>query len=158
MNEDSKQVIVAPQYSQSLVEATLPDLMHMISESIDNQTKVNPIYQAIQEKILERFKDDAELDNMGVKDLMKLLELSTKAQLTPVEQLTKLVQAATALYERSEIESKSKALDAIISKFDSLQDIQDVKVIHAQDISEVVGVEEIKEDDTMQDLNDIING
>lgn len=158
MNEDSKQVIVAPQYSQSLVEATLPDLMRMISESIDNQTKVNPIYQAIQEKILERFKDDAELDNMGVKDLMKLLELSTKAQLTPVEQLTKLVQAATALYERSEIESKSKALDAIISKFDSLQDIQDVKVIHAQDISEVVGVEEIKEDDTMQDLNDIING
>ena len=81
MNEDSKQVIVAPQYSQSLVEATLPDLMRMISESIDNQTKVNPIYQAIQEKILERFKDDAELDNMGVKDLMKLLELSTKAQL-----------------------------------------------------------------------------
>ena len=158
MNEDSKQVIVAPQYSQSLVEATLPDLMRMISESIDNQTKVNPIYQAIQEKILERFKDDAELDNMGVKDLMKLLELSTKAQLTPVEQLTKLVQAATALYEISEIESKSKALDAIISKFDSLQDIQDVKVIHAQDISEVVGVEKIKEDDTKQDLNDIING
>lgn len=158
MNEDSKQVIVAPQHSQSLVEATLPDLMRMISEFIDNQTKVNPIYQAIQEKILERFKDDAELDNMGVKDLMKLLELSTKAQLTPVEQLTKLVQAATALYERSEIESKSKALDAIISKFDSLHDIQDVKVIHAQDISEVVDVEEIKEDDTMQDLNDIING
>lgn len=157
MSKENKNAVVVSNNSQSLVEATLPDLMTMISQSIENQTKINPIYQKIHDKILGIFQKEDELDNMEVKDLIKLLELTSKAQLTPVEQLTKLVQAATALYERAEVESKSKTLDAIIDKFDNLHNAPWNTVEYSTKDAVDGEVDELQEDDTMKDLNDIMN-
>ena len=103
----------------ALIDTTITDLRQMIEESVKFQTQVSPIYQNIADKILGMLNRQEELDHWEVKDLLKLLELSNKAQLAPVEQLTKLVQSVTALYERSQLQDKVDQLTQIVDEINS---------------------------------------
>jgi len=102
--------------SIALIDSTITDLKLMIEDSVKFQVQVSPIYQNIAEKILSMLNKQEELDHWEVKDLLKLLELSNKAQLAPVEQLTKLVQSVTALYERSQLQEKVDNLQQIVNE------------------------------------------
>lgn len=132
----------------TLVNETVPQLISMITEAVSYQIEINPLYQKIHKKILDMFEKDEELENLEVKELIKLMELTQKAQLAPVEQLTKLVQATAALHERSEVDKKTKALDELISKFDSYSNASTIVVVEEP--------RETEEDNTMQDLEDIL--
>lgn len=103
----------------ALIDTTITDLRQMIEESVKFQSQVSPIYQNIADKILGMLNKQEELDHWEVKDLLKLLELSNKAQLAPVEQLTKLVQSVTALYERSQLQDKVDQLTQIVDEINS---------------------------------------
>ena len=102
--------------SIALIDSTITDLKLMIEDSVKFQVQVSPIYQNIADKILSMLNKQEELDHWEVKDLLKLLELSNKAQLAPVEQLTKLVQSVTALYERSQLQEKVDNLQQIVNE------------------------------------------
>ena len=104
-----------------LVDSTVSELTVMIEESVKFQAKVSPVYQTIANKILGMLNKQEELDNWEVKDLLKLLELSNKAQLAPVEQLTKLVQSVSALYERGQLHGRVDELAQLV------QEIKDKK-------------------------------
>jgi hypothetical protein len=100
----------------ALIDTTITDLKTMIEESVKFQVQVSPVYQNIADKILGMLNRQEELDHWEVKDLLKLLELSNKAQLAPVEQLTKLVQSVTALYERSQLQDRVDQLTQIVNE------------------------------------------
>lgn len=134
----------------SLINATVPQLVAMINDAVAHQTMVNPIYTRIHEMILERFENEDELDSMEVKELINLLKVVEKGKLAPVDQLTKLVQATAALYDRSEIEKKSRALDTLIEKFDTYTNYTNPVISVNETVSEP------QEDTTMQDLEDIL--
>lgn len=103
----------------ALIETTVTDLRDMIEESVKFQAQVSPVYQSISDKILSMLNKQEELDHWEVKDLLKLLELSNKAQLAPVEQLTKLVQSVTALYERSQLQDRVDQLTQIVDEINN---------------------------------------
>jgi hypothetical protein len=103
----------------ALIDTTISDLRLMIEDSVKFQAVVSPIYQNISDKILGMLNRQEELDHWEVKDLLKLLEVSNKAQLAPVEQLTKLVQSVTALYERSQLQDKVDHLTQIVDEINS---------------------------------------
>jgi|LSQX01.1.fsa_nt_gb hypothetical protein len=89
-------------------------LSNMITQAIDYQVTVMPIFKSIADSILGILSQENELNNLEPKDLIKLLEVASKAQIAPVEQLTKLVQAVTALQNQSELQSKIDALEKVV--------------------------------------------
>jgi hypothetical protein len=107
----------------ALIDTTIADLKTMIEESVKFQVQVSPVYQNIADKILGMLNRQEELDHWEVKDLLKLLELSNKAQLAPVEQLTKLVQSVTALYERSQLQDKVDQLSQIVNEINEKKNL-----------------------------------
>lgn len=106
----------------ALIETTVSDLKLMIEDSVKFQAVVSPVYQTISDKILSMVNRQEELDHWEVKDLLKLLEVSNKAQLAPVEQLTKLVQSVTALYEKSQLQDRVDHLTKIVDEINSRRD------------------------------------
>jgi len=123
--------------SIALIENTVADLRTMIEESVRFQSVVSPIYQNISNKLLGMLNRQEELDSWEVKDLLKLLELSNKAQLAPVEQLTKLVQSVTALYEGGKLQDRVDQLKQIVDEINHKKDeaeIHDAETIEYEDI------------------------
>lgn len=116
----------------ALIDNTVADLREMIEDSVKFQANVSPIYHAISDKILGMLNKQEELDHWEVKDLLKLLELSNKAQLAPVEQLTKLVQSVTALYERGKLQDRVDHLNKLVNEIQNKKD----EVIEHQDDTE----------------------
>lgn len=106
----------------ALIDTTISDLRLMIEDSVKFQAVVSPIYQNISDKILGMLNREEELNHWEVKDLLKLLEVSNKAQLAPVEQLTKLVQSVTALYERSQLQDRVDQLTQIVDEINNRRD------------------------------------
>lgn len=122
--------------NEVMVDETVKQLAEMITTSVDYQTKVNPVFQTIQTKILALLEKENEIENMETKDLFKLLEMSMKAQLQPVETLTKLVQAVTALRDSNELEKKVGALNSIVQ---TIQEEAKSKVInHVEPMEDLI--------------------
>lgn len=96
------------------LSANVNQLSNMITQAIDYQVTVMPIFKSIADSILGILSQENELNNLEPKDLIKLLEVASKAQIAPVEQLTKLVQAVTALQNQSELQSKIEALEKVV--------------------------------------------
>ena len=67
-----------------IVNNTIEDITRMVEESVKFQKQVSPVYCRIANQILNMFDDESELSRWEAKDLVKLLELSNKAQLAPV--------------------------------------------------------------------------
>lgn len=106
----------------AIINNTINDIRQMVEASVAYQTEVTPIYANISKKVLTLLDRDEELRSWEVKDLMKLLEISNKAQLQPIEQLTKLVQAVEALYDRSELQSKMDELSSVVNEIKEAKD------------------------------------
>jgi len=119
--------------SVALIETTVADLRTMIEESVKFQSQVSPIYQSISDKILGMLNKQEELDHWEVKDLLKLLELSNKAQLAPVEQLTKLVQSVSALHDQNRLQDRVSELKQIV---DEINHKRDEVIEHAAETTE----------------------
>jgi hypothetical protein len=98
----------------ALIDATVKDLRTMVEKSVNFQTLISPVYEKIVTSILDIFGADGELTTMEAKDLMKLLDITSKAQIQPVVELTKLVQSVTALCERSVLQEKISSLESIV--------------------------------------------
>lgn len=100
----------------AIINSTVSDIRRMVEASVAYQVEVTPIYAALSKRILDMLNIQEELDSWEVKDLLKLLDLSNKAQLQPIEQLTKLVQAVEALYDRSELQNKMDELSGVVNE------------------------------------------
>lgn len=128
----------------ALIDSTIYDLKVMIEDSVKFQAKVSPIYKKLVDRILDMFNKDEELSNWEPKELIKLLELSNKAQLAPVEQLTKLVQSVTALYGTSELQDRVDRISQVVDELNKKkkdyiesQDEEEAQQWEKEDIKEV---------------------
>jgi len=99
-----------------IVNNTIADITSMVEDSVRFQKQVSPIYSRITTAILGMLDNESELSRWEAKDLVKLLDLSNKAQLAPVEQLTKLIQSVQSLYERTELQEKIDKLSDVVNE------------------------------------------
>lgn len=101
-----------------LITQNINALNKMVNSAVDHQVEVAPKLQEIATKTLNMLANEDELNNLEPKDLIKLTEMASKAILQPVEQLTKLVQAVSALYEKSMLEERMKKVETLIDRLD----------------------------------------
>lgn len=106
----------------TLINETVVSIREMVEASVQYQVKVTPIYTAISDKILDMLNKNEELSSWEAKDLLKLLDLANKAQLQPIEQLTKLVQSVESLYDRSELQNKIDKVTALVEEIKEKSD------------------------------------
>jgi hypothetical protein len=100
--------------NMSLDATTVLELSQMVKQSLSFYQETSPIYEKIARTVLDVFSNEKEIANLEHKDLFKLLELSQKAQLQPVETLIKLVQNLNTLYERSALAAKMDSLQQVV--------------------------------------------
>jgi hypothetical protein len=100
-----------------IIQQTLGDLRVLIEENLNVQMGVIPVYKEISRRILDIFSKEEELAHLEAKDLIKLLDLSNKAQLAPIEQITKLVQALSTMYDRSQLKDQVDNLKKGVAQF-----------------------------------------
>lgn len=100
----------------NLINDNIRDLSRMVNNAVDHQAEVAPIHRELTLKILDLLNNDAELKVMQPKDLMKLVEISSKAILQPIDQLTKLVETLTALHEKSQLEDRVKKVENLMDR------------------------------------------
>lgn len=93
------------------------DLTALLVKSIDAYREVSPIYTKLAQTILNKISEEQELNNMDYPTLLKVLELSNKAQMAPIAEFTKLVQALSALQDRNELQKRVAELTAIVNEF-----------------------------------------
>lgn len=98
----------------SLVDANLSQLAELVTQAVEHHVEVAPLYKTIVDRILGILSKEEELSVMKQSDIIKLLEVAAKAQIAPVEQLTKLVQAVTDLHEQSKLQDKIRDLESVI--------------------------------------------
>jgi hypothetical protein len=128
----------------ALIENTVSEFKTLVEDATEYQLKVSPIYRKLNEKILEMLSKEDELAHMEMKDLLKVLEISNKAQLQPVEQLTKLVQSVTQLYEKTQLQNKVNELTAMVEQFK--QGKQDVIDHEDNDAQGPINIDEVDAD------------
>lgn len=121
----------------TLITSTVTELRTMVEDSVNFQMEVAPVYHKIAQRVLAIFDKEEELEQWSGKDLIKLLELTNKAQLQPVEQLTKLVQSITALYERSELQDKMHDLEVVVNELKSKKEEAEINDENYDNIEEV---------------------
>lgn len=100
------------------VEDAIPQIMNLVGSLVDSQMMLDAPLRVISDRLTEIFSTENELKLMSQKDLLKLWEFTQKQRLQPVESLTKLIQAVTALKQANELGSKLGKLDTIINSFD----------------------------------------
>jgi hypothetical protein len=128
----------------ALIENTVSEFKTLVEDATEYQLKVSPIYRKLNEQILAMLNKEDELAHMEMKDLLKVLEISNKAQLQPVEQLTKLVQSVTQLYEKTQLQNKVNELTAMVEQFK--QGKQDVIDHEDNDAQGPINIDEVDVD------------
>lgn len=113
-----KETAVTVRRDTDLITENIQSLSRLITEAVDHHVEVAPIYRSIANKVLEVLNNENEIANLEPKDLIRLVDVVNKAQLVPVEQLTKLVQAASALYEQNQLSEKLAKVDKLITKIE----------------------------------------
>ena len=127
----------------AIIDNTIEDLRVMVEESVRYQTEVTPIYSAISKKILEMVDSQEELNVWEPKDLLKLLDLSNKAQIQPIEQLTKLVQSVESLYEKTTLQGKLDQLTEVVNQINAAKEEALVETGNKQDPGNFKNIEDI---------------
>ena len=120
-----------------VISNTIEDIREMVEDSVAFQAEVSPIYKKLSQRILDTLNTEEELAAMEHKDLLKLLDLSNKAQLAPIEQLTKLIQSVQSLHERSELQSKIDNLTEVVDEMQKAKDDAQGDVIDATDLDDI---------------------
>jgi hypothetical protein len=98
------------------INTNMLQLSALVTDAVNMHVEVAPIYKNITDSILKILGSESELSNMETKDLIKLLEVSSKAQIAPIEQLTKLVQSISNLYEQQQTRKKMDELQAVVEQ------------------------------------------
>lgn len=121
-------------------DRTIVELKAMVEENLQVQSTVLPIYQGLAAKILTIVDREEEISQWEPKDLLKLLDLANKAQLSPIEQLTKLTQSLANLYEKSELQKKVEDVSAVVNEMQKakreLEEIEDADLVSLEEDSE----------------------
>lgn len=114
----SNKLVTQKNKEMDLINKNINALNKMVNSAVAHQLGVAPKLQEIANKTLEILSKDDELANLEPKDIIKLTEMASKAILQPVEQLTKLVQAVSSLYEKSVLEDRMKKVEKLIDRID----------------------------------------
>jgi len=120
------------------IDGQVSKLANLLENSLVEVEKVSPIYKAIANKILTMVNDDKELSAWDAKDLLKLLDLSNKAQLEPIKKLTDLIHAIQSMRETSAMGEKMRELTDVVN---AIKTKQDDLVIEAVDVEDIESVE-----------------
>lgn len=130
---------IARKDDYNLIEASVGHLTMMITEAVNAHVEVSPIYQEINTRVLKLLNNEAEMANMEVKELIKLTEVAQKAQLAPVEQLTKLVQAVTQLKDSNALEQRLREVEHLVTaiKQEASGSILEVDAAGYEDIGDI---------------------
>lgn len=131
-----------------LINENIKHLSSMVTQAVEHQVKIAPQLQEIATKTLAILSKDEEQANLEPKDLIKLAEMASKGSLQPVEQLTKLVQAVSSLYEKSVLEERMQKVEQLINRID-----YEARQ-HGDDSIEAVFEE--KENNTVQSLDELL--
>lgn len=133
----------------TIVDKTVDELRRMVEKNLEIQAEVLPVYESISKKILSIVNKEEELPHWEAKDLLKLLDLSNKAQLAPIEQLTKLVQSITALHERSALQEKVNQISDVVKELEDAKSSKAKKsIIDSEDIE--VDYQDVEDDLTFR--------
>ena len=130
------------------LNTNMAQLSELVTNAVAVHVEVAPIYKSITDKILGILGSESELSNMETKDLIKLLDVASKAQIAPIEQLTKLVQSISALHEQQQTKSKMDELQAVVER---IQEEAGRKII----VSDVGAYSTL--DDLKEELDEITN-
>lgn len=96
-----------------LATKTLPDLVTLVNASVETYLVQQPKYAALSKTLLDEVSSKEMIDVMDIATKLKTLEIANKNMLSPIESLTKLVQAITALKEREDSVSSKETFDAL---------------------------------------------
>ncbi len=125
--------------SLELIDTQVTKLATLLEGSLTAIEEVSPVYRSIANKILTMVNDDKELSAWDAKDLLKLLDLSTKAQLEPIKKLTDLIHAIQSMRETSAMSEKMRELNDVVQ---AIKDKQDNVVEEAVNLEDVKPVDE----------------
>lgn len=118
------------------LQEQVPALSQLVEGLIKSQAETDQVFASISNRVMEVFNNPDEIKLMQHKDLLKLLEVSQKQRLQPIETLTKLLQAITALQEKSNVTKKSEILQDVINEFTSTKKNKNIDYVEA--VEEVV--------------------
>jgi len=98
------------------VNTNLPELIEMVNESVSHYKRQTPKYSKLSEDLLEALSSKEILDVMDIDTRIKLLSLTQKSIVQPIESLTKLIQSVVALKEREELTSTKEELNELVAE------------------------------------------
>jgi cell fate (sporulation/competence/biofilm development) regulator YlbF (YheA/YmcA/DUF963 family) len=102
-------------------DAEISQLSITLTESIAAYQELSPIYRELSSAILAKLSTQDEMAMMEHSTLIKLLDMASKAQMQPISEFTKLIQAITSLQDISELRERANKLQAIIDAHESQQ-------------------------------------
>lgn len=92
------------------------DLTKFTNEAINAYSLAQPIYNELTSKVLETIQSDVIFDNLDTEDMMKLLTITSKNQLQPIQELTKLVTQINNLHERLDATKEIEKLRTLVEE------------------------------------------
>lgn len=131
------------QTTNNELQTSMSQLADLVTDAVAQHAVLSPVYQNITTEVLKVLGSESEIQNMETKNLIKLLEVAGKAQINPIEQLTKLVQSLTALHDQQQMKSKMTELQAIV---DHIQEEAGRKII-VSDVGTYSKLDELSDED-----------
>lgn len=104
----------------TMTEKTVVKLINLVDEAVADYVELSPIYQHAAKELLKQITSPDQLKHMEFGEAMKLIEMATKYQLQPVEQLTKLVSTLQSLHEKNNIKNEIEKIKETAAKFEAL--------------------------------------
>lgn len=98
---------------------TVRDLTQLANNAIEAYKETNPIYNKLTKTILDTLSQDDVIDSLDNEELFKLLNITSKNQLVPIQELTKLVTQLNALQDRLDANKEIETLRNIVEELKS---------------------------------------
>lgn len=144
MNKNNLKELKKIDVETEITLATVEDLTKLTNQAISAYNASQPIYNELTKKILDTFQTPAILDNLDTEDMIKLLTLTSRNQMKPIQDLTKLVAQVNTLQERMDANKEIERLRAIV---EDLQQDRDNVIDYIEEKEETpVEVVEIEEE------------
>lgn len=132
---------------------TLNKLAVEAGKAVDAYVEAAPKLQIIANTILELLSKESEIANLEHKDMIKLFEVSAKAQWQPLDQFTKLFTQMNQLQEKLNI---NKELDALRELTDEItkakHEAHEIKAKEDEDVNEHDNETEVLTSNILNDL------
>lgn len=148
-NEVAKKVDIETQITLS----TVNDLTKLANDAIKNYNETHPIYNDITKRLLEVYSDEATLASLDNDELLKLLTFTSRNQLAPVQELTKLVTQLNSLHERLEGAREIDKLRAVVEELQEAKAKSEVSEAEYEDTKKAP--DEVVIDAEVEDVEDV---